>query len=399
MGWSNNSVFQVLIVTGGGGGLFVYSGQPALGNPPVFAVVAPGVTHDPLGNAVVSILTAGNLAGAFTQIDGSGDILMYNAAGSQVIVVNPVKQAMFFYNPAAGPGNLVYSISPAAAGTDAFGNAYLPGAVAYKKILSTDFQAVQVNAGGLNWWNAGAFSGPWALIQELQLQADEVGLVLASLLNSNSVVFNETAAAMEVQGLVEILSGGLSWLGGATGDQLTVSNSGGNPLIQVTQLTGASTPLVRLQLPNVAAAALGIGLLVVGDTNSRLILDADASNNPRVRFGSGSAAPDCLLFRDAGGNQLNLQGADLDITSVGRGLKIAEGTNARMGVATLAAGTKTVNNNTVTGSTRIFLSCQSRGGTQGFLDISSIVVGTSFTIRSSNAADTSTVAWLLVEPG
>lgn len=80
-------------------------------------------------------------------------------------------------------------------------------------------------------------------------------------------------------------------------------------------------------------------------------------------------------------------------------LKVVESTNGSMGVATLVNGAVTVSNTRVTANTRIFLSVQSPGGTPGSpLRISARVAGTSFTI-STAAGDTSTVAWLLVEPG
>ena len=80
------------------------------------------------------------------------------------------------------------------------------------------------------------------------------------------------------------------------------------------------------------------------------------------------------------------------------GLYITEGSNKMMGAATLVAGTVTVNNTAVTANSRIFLCCQTPGGTPGFLRVSARVAGTSFTILSSSGTDTSTVAWLIVEP-
>lgn len=79
-------------------------------------------------------------------------------------------------------------------------------------------------------------------------------------------------------------------------------------------------------------------------------------------------------------------------------LLVKEGTNAAMGVATLVAGTVTVNTNKVTATSRIFLTCQTPGGTPGFLRVSARTAGTSFTILSSSGTDTSVVGWLIVEP-
>lgn len=88
---------------------------------------------------------------------------------------------------------------------------------------------------------------------------------------------------------------------------------------------------------------------------------------------------------------------NLALKAAGNGLKVKEGTNARMGTATLVAGTVTIANTSVTANTRIFLSRTTTGGTAGHLS-STRIANTSFTINSSSGTDTSTVDWLLVEP-
>lgn len=92
-------------------------------------------------------------------------------------------------------------------------------------------------------------------------------------------------------------------------------------------------------------------------------------------------------------------GGNVDVTAIGSGLRTAEGTNAKQGTAVLVAGTVTVANTSVTANSRILLTTQAPGGTAGFLVVSARVAGTSFTILSSNAADTSTVAYEIFEPG
>jgi hypothetical protein len=79
-------------------------------------------------------------------------------------------------------------------------------------------------------------------------------------------------------------------------------------------------------------------------------------------------------------------------------LKIEDGTNRYMGVATLVAGTVTVANTKVQTNSRIFLSGQDSSGTHGELTVSARTAGTSFTITSTNAADTRQVSWLMIEP-
>lgn len=79
-------------------------------------------------------------------------------------------------------------------------------------------------------------------------------------------------------------------------------------------------------------------------------------------------------------------------------LKVKEGSNMQMGVVTLVGGSASVSNTRVTNDSRIFVTSQVDGGTPGWLRVSARTASTSFTITSSSATDTSTVAWLLVEP-
>lgn len=68
------------------------------------------------------------------------------------------------------------------------------------------------------------------------------------------------------------------------------------------------------------------------------------------------------------------------------------------GLATLVGGTATVLTALVTANSLIFLAHQTLGGALGLLYISARTAGVSFVITSLNALDTSTVAWMLLEP-
>jgi hypothetical protein len=81
------------------------------------------------------------------------------------------------------------------------------------------------------------------------------------------------------------------------------------------------------------------------------------------------------------------------------GLRITEGSNATMGIATLASGTVTVSTTKVTASSRIFLMDQAASGTPGTAYVNSRTAGTSFVINSTSGSDNSSVAWWIVEPG
>jgi hypothetical protein len=162
---------------------------------------------------------------------------------------------------------------------------------------------------------------------------------------------------------------------------------------------------------------------VTGDTQNRFQLTADGI----LQWGSGAAAWDVNLYRyaanglatddalklTAGTLLLGPAGdvnvyrsaagnlaSDLNIVAAqpGKGFQIKEGANARMGVSVLVAGTVTVANTSITANTRVQLTIQIPGGTVGVQYVSARTAGTSFTITSNSATDTSTVAWLLIEP-
>lgn len=93
-------------------------------------------------------------------------------------------------------------------------------------------------------------------------------------------------------------------------------------------------------------------------------------------------------------------GGALVLGSAGTVLQIKEGANASSGVATLVAGAVTVNTDKVTATSRIQLTPQSLGtvASPKAVGVTARVVGTSFTITSSDATDTSTVAWTIINP-
>lgn len=94
------------------------------------------------------------------------------------------------------------------------------------------------------------------------------------------------------------------------------------------------------------------------------------------------------------------QNGNIGTNVPGDGLNIKEGTNARMGTVTMNSTTAVVVNTTaVTANSRIFLTIQTpNGATIGTPYVSARTAGTSFSVKSLGAADTSVVAWMIVEP-
>lgn len=114
-----------------------------------------------------------------------------------------------------------------------------------------------------------------------------------------------------------------------------------------------------------------------------------------MSWGSGTAARDVNLYR--GGVGLLQTDNSMVFNVAGNGIKIAEGSNAKMGTSTLSGGTVTVSTTAVTANSRIFLTAQTSGAAPGALRVSAITAGTSFVITSTSGTDTSSVAWLIVD--
>ncbi|MET9119948.1 hypothetical protein [Streptomyces sp. NPDC004528] len=95
---------------------------------------------------------------------------------------------------------------------------------------------------------------------------------------------------------------------------------------------------------------------------------------------------------------LTTQNGHMGPVTAGFGLRVKEGTNAKMGTAVLVAGTVTVSNTSVTANSRIQLTIQVPGGTVGSVYINARTAGASFVIKSTSASDTSTVGYVIYEP-
>lgn len=106
-------------------------------------------------------------------------------------------------------------------------------------------------------------------------------------------------------------------------------------------------------------------------------------------FTGGSAAAEALRIDKTGNTRSKI---------LGTGFCVAEGSNAKMGTAVLVGGTKVVSTTAVTANSRIFLTSNVDGGTPGSVRVSTRTAGTSFTITSLSAVDTSTIAWIIFEP-
>lgn len=90
---------------------------------------------------------------------------------------------------------------------------------------------------------------------------------------------------------------------------------------------------------------------------------------------------------------------DFAVTTAGKGYRVKEGANAKMGTATLVAGKVTVANTSVTATSRVFLQAKgAKGAHIGGLTVTAKVAATSFTVESAEAEDVREFDYIIFEP-
>jgi hypothetical protein len=156
---------------------------------------------------------------------------------------------------------------------------------------------------------------------------------------------------------------------------------------------GANTPYYRIEANGGHGNIAFMGSLDIVEAGLPAgNVMTDNINNPANFF-------PCELFSSGwagSAGRTNRISGNLSLTA--GGLKVAEGSNARQGLAVLVGGTVTVANTSVTANSRILVTSNVDGGTPGWLRVSARVNATSFTITSSSGTDTSSVAWEIFEP-
>ncbi len=148
--------------------------------------------------------------------------------------------------------------------------------------------------------------------------------------------------------------------------------------------------------------AFGNGSSTSGNYSFAFGNSAATQNNGSVVWGDSSGS---TPHSDSTSNQFNLTftngyrffGGSFNVSTVGRGIAVAEGSNAKQGTATLSSGTVVVSNTSVTANSRIFLTAQDNNST-GALRVSARTAATSFTITSSSGSDSGVVAYEIFEP-
>ena len=151
----------------------------------------------------------------------------------------------------------------------------------------------------------------------------------------------------------------------------------------------------RLSLRPTTTGSNALATNVGSGTNDNFRILGDGTQ----QFGAGGASARDTTWARQGAGQIGTADSDIIIGLAGKGLRVKEGSNAKMGTATLNGTTAvTVSTTAVTATSRILLTINTPGGTPASPYVFTRTAGTSFQIKSTGASDTSVVAWVILEP-
>ena len=185
---------------------------------------------------------------------------------------------------------------------------------------------------------------------------------------------------------------GTSWIDTSTGSYyaLTANSSGSATWLS---LGGSFTPSVT----NLTTGAATVSTLLAGPSWSATGTNTDISMTITPKGAGGLGLTSGTLTITAG---------DLIIAGIGNGIRIAEGTNARMGQTTLVGGVSVIANTSVAATSRAFVSRASVGASTALGSLEAVVsdgVGLTITAQdptspgSAVTGDVSIVNWVLIE--
>jgi hypothetical protein len=267
----------------------------------------------------------------------------------------------------------------------------------------TNYIAAQIKAPVLSATAATTFAGPTTF----EITGPPTGGANATisgafafLVNSGNAQFNGTLVCKVAPQQLSMTQGNSS---SGNPQQITITGATSN-----TSITAGANNICALfnygqtQQHATGTVALNQTILMTGPTLSAVaastftVADTLAISAPVAGTNATLTAANALHVTSG---QTQLDG-NLSLAVAGGKVLIKEGSNASMGVATLVLGTVTVSNTLITANTRIMLTVQSLGTVSlpTVVAVTARSAGTSFTITSASATDTSVIAWLLIEP-
>lgn len=141
--------------------------------------------------------------------------------------------------------------------------------------------------------------------------------------------------------------------------------------------------------------------------NAGFVFSNDQSHTGYWKYigsGNGGFFADSALFVSDGntgmvvaGGTMTLTSADYAIRTIGKGFRIATGTNAKIGSSTLVSGVKFVSNTSVTANSVVIPSIKAISGTSTGVWISSITAGSGFNAAGA-VTDNSSFNYVIIDP-
>lgn len=198
---------------------------------------------------------------------------------AQLVIIEGNADGLFVYSGTPAAGNLIGSIVPAA-GTDQYGNTYLPGVTDYNQIAGGAVNAVQMNQGQLTFSQApspsGAFTA-WGTIDGFGLGVLEVTSALnvdSTLTVNGEVTFGTVPATLNTDGSgypqFSDNAGLLLWASGSKQASVNTAN-----------------------VTTTANSSLGFMTVPAGDVVQGSTYEGHASGS----FDTGSSVPSSATFR------------------------------------------------------------------------------------------------------
>lgn len=269
------------------------------------------------------------------------------------------------------------------------------------------------------------------LVEDLSTPSSTTGALLATRLSQSPTASNQRLGmigigADDYDSARIVATSSEAWSAGAKGSHLSIelTKLGEAARTSVLDITsqgffgfGVVEPAFPIHVVYAITSAYPACTLATNGTNGRPYLLFRKDTTVDLGFvGCGSTGADTFfvfsyqnadlvigtngltyITLSAANNNVSI-GKDLVLSTAGNKLKIAEGSNATMGVATLVGGTVVVSTTKTTASSRVFLTGQDSSGTHGELTVSARTAGTSFTITSTSGTDTRSVAWIIIDP-
>lgn len=264
--------------------------------------------------------------------------------------------------------------------------------------LLVDTHSLNVNAMNLYVFSGG-FNGAYATAQDAITWGSGQGALenVRIATGSTQTVANGVTLNPQANQNIYLRNVTGNYVGLPTGSHIAYGTGTGGVIAHNCTAAGVTFPTTLANvLSHLTAASTTTWLssAVVGDTFRRFAMNAKGD----MLFGNGSSTSNDCTFARINPGVLGVSLGSLAVSTAGSGLQVKEGSNAKQGTATLAAGSAVVANTSVTSTSRILLTSNADGGTPGWLRVSARTAGTSFTITSSSASDTSTVAYQIFEP-